>query len=190
MKGCFITLVVFSSLLLGISTEAVEEHVSSPTKIVLLLEARVKGPYVRVGDIVEIVEAESEGAKPCVEAIQRLVVARPQRFPVFFSADALKMRLKSEDIEVEVSGAKYCRIMQISTGNDAGNLVPGIASRHTLLYGIEVKFYSSQIRLSQYLETEIVNMFAAGDRAGVSRGLVQASACGVIIAREILNRIS
>jgi uncharacterized FAD-dependent dehydrogenase len=69
-------------------------------------------------------------------------------------------------------------------------LVPGIASRHTLLYGIEVKFYSSQIRLSQHLETEIGNMFAAGDGAGVSRGLVQASACGVIIAREILSRIS
>ncbi|MFC1846076.1 NAD(P)/FAD-dependent oxidoreductase [Chloroflexota bacterium] len=69
-------------------------------------------------------------------------------------------------------------------------LAPGIASRHTLLYGIEVKFYSSQIQLSKHLETEIDNMFAAGDGAGVSRGLVQASACGVIIAREILSRIS
>ncbi len=69
------------------------------------------------------------------------------------------------------------------------HLAPGIASRHTLLYGIEVKFYSSQIKLSQNLETEIDNMFAAGDGAGVSRGLVQASACGVIIAREILSRV-
>lgn len=67
-------------------------------------------------------------------------------------------------------------------------LAPGIASSHTLLYGIEVKFYSSQILLSQQFETEISNMFAAGDGAGVSRGLIQASACGVIIAREILKR--
>ena len=67
-------------------------------------------------------------------------------------------------------------------------LAPGVASRHTLLYGVEVKFYSSQILLTNHLETEIGNMFAAGDGAGVSRGLVQASACGVLIAREIVKR--
>jgi uncharacterized FAD-dependent dehydrogenase len=70
-----------------------------------------------------------------------------------------------------------------------GKLAPGVASRHTLLYGVEVKFYSSQLELSPCLETEIGNMFAAGDGAGVSRGLVQASACGVVVAREILRRL-
>jgi hypothetical protein len=69
------------------------------------------------------------------------------------------------------------------------NLAPGVASRHTLLYGVEVKFYSSQLELTYHLETEIANMFAAGDGAGVSRGLVQASACGVMIAREIMRRL-
>jgi uncharacterized protein len=67
-------------------------------------------------------------------------------------------------------------------------LVPGIASPYTLLYGIEVKFYSSQLKLSPCLETEVSNMFAAGDGAGVSRGLVQASASGIVAAREILKR--
>jgi hypothetical protein len=67
-------------------------------------------------------------------------------------------------------------------------LAPGVASRHTLLYGIEVKFYSSRLALSDGLESEIVNMFAAGDGAGVTRGLVQASASGVVAAREIMKR--
>jgi uncharacterized FAD-dependent dehydrogenase len=67
-------------------------------------------------------------------------------------------------------------------------LVPGVASRHTLLYGVEVKFYSCRLQLSSSLETEISNMFAAGDGAGVSRGLIQASASGVVAAREILRR--
>jgi uncharacterized FAD-dependent dehydrogenase len=66
--------------------------------------------------------------------------------------------------------------------------MPGIASRHTLLYGVEVKFYSSRPELSPDMETEVTNMFAAGDGAGVSRSLVQASASGVIAAREILRR--
>jgi hypothetical protein len=67
-------------------------------------------------------------------------------------------------------------------------LAPGVASDHTLLYGIEVKFYSGRLQLTPHLETEIGNMFAAGDGAGVSRGLIQASASGVIAAREILKR--
>jgi len=67
-------------------------------------------------------------------------------------------------------------------------LAPGIASPHTLLYGVEVKFYSCQFQLNPSLETEVSNMFATGDGAGVSRGLIQASASGVVAAREILKR--
>jgi len=67
-------------------------------------------------------------------------------------------------------------------------LAPGVASHHTLLYGIEVKFYSSRPQLSSSLETEVSNMFAVGDGAGVSRGLIQASVSGVVAAREILRR--
>jgi uncharacterized FAD-dependent dehydrogenase len=67
-------------------------------------------------------------------------------------------------------------------------LAPGVASKHTLLYGVEVKFYSCRPRLSSHLETEVKNMFAAGDGAGVSRGLIQASASGIVAAREILRR--
>jgi len=67
-------------------------------------------------------------------------------------------------------------------------LAPGVASGHTLLYGVEVKFYSSRLQLSPGLETEVSNMFAIGDGAGVSRGLVQSSASGVVVAREILGR--
>ncbi|MBE9512484.1 MAG: NAD(P)/FAD-dependent oxidoreductase [Chloroflexi bacterium] len=67
-------------------------------------------------------------------------------------------------------------------------LAPGVASKHTLLYGVEVKFYSCRPHLSPSLETEVSNMFACGDGAGVSRGLIQASASGVLAAREILKR--
>jgi hypothetical protein len=69
-------------------------------------------------------------------------------------------------------------------------VAPGVASRHTLLYGVEAKFYSSRLKLSRDLETEVQNLFAAGDGAGVTRGLVQSSATGMIAAREILSRMS
>ena len=69
------------------------------------------------------------------------------------------------------------------------NVAPGVASRHTLLYGVEAKFYSSRLKLTRDLETEVHNLFAAGDGAGVTRGLVQASASGMVAAREILSRM-
>jgi len=65
---------------------------------------------------------------------------------------------------------------------------PGVASPETLLYGVEVKFYSSHLQLTNALETKIQNMFTIGDGAGVTRGLIQASASGVIVARKILKR--
>jgi uncharacterized FAD-dependent dehydrogenase len=67
-------------------------------------------------------------------------------------------------------------------------IAPGVASPETLLYGVEVKFYSSHLQLSNCLETKIRNLFTIGDGAGVTRGLIQASISGVIVAREIINR--
>ncbi|NLY54475.1 MAG: NAD(P)/FAD-dependent oxidoreductase [Firmicutes bacterium] len=67
-------------------------------------------------------------------------------------------------------------------------IAPGIYSRHTLLYGVEVKFYSSRVELTSELETAISGLFAGGDGAGVTRGLAQASASGVLMARAILAR--
>jgi len=66
-------------------------------------------------------------------------------------------------------------------------IASGIYSKHTLLYGIEVKFYSSRLELNNHLETNIRNLFTIGDGAGVTRGLIQASASGVIVAREIMK---
>lgn len=68
-------------------------------------------------------------------------------------------------------------------------IAPGTASRYTLLYGIEVKFYSARVKLTNELETEgVKNLFAIGDGAGVTRGLIQASASGVHAARVICSR--
>ncbi|MEM0049664.1 MAG: NAD(P)/FAD-dependent oxidoreductase [Candidatus Bathyarchaeia archaeon] len=67
-------------------------------------------------------------------------------------------------------------------------VAPGIYSKDTLLYGVEVKFYSSRLELSENLETKIRNLFTIGDGAGITRGLVQASASGVIVAEEIMRR--
>ncbi len=68
-------------------------------------------------------------------------------------------------------------------------VAPGTANDDTLLYGVEVKFYSSRLELDDQLETQMPNFFAIGDGAGITRGLSQASASGVYAARVIGRRI-
>jgi uncharacterized FAD-dependent dehydrogenase len=68
-------------------------------------------------------------------------------------------------------------------------VAPGMANNDTLLYGVEVKFYSSRLSLTKDLETAIPNMFAVGDGAGITRGLSQASASGIHVAKTISARI-
>ena len=68
-------------------------------------------------------------------------------------------------------------------------LAPGTANHDTLLYGAEVKFYSARLTLTSELETQLPGMFAIGDGAGITRGLAQAGASGVKVARVISERI-
>ena len=66
-------------------------------------------------------------------------------------------------------------------------VTPGIASEETLLYGVEVKFYSNKVIVNSDFETSIKGLRAIGDGAGVTRGLQQASANGLSAARSILK---
>lgn len=65
------------------------------------------------------------------------------------------------------------------------HVTPGIASEHTLFYGVEAKFYSARPQLNAQFETEIAGLHTVGDGAGITRGLAQASAAGVHVARSI-----
>ncbi|MEF9955009.1 MAG: NAD(P)/FAD-dependent oxidoreductase [Clostridium sp.] len=68
-------------------------------------------------------------------------------------------------------------------------VTPGIASDETLLYGIEVKFYSNKVVVNTDFETSVQNLRAIGDGASVTRGLQQASANGISVARSILKKM-
>jgi uncharacterized FAD-dependent dehydrogenase len=68
-------------------------------------------------------------------------------------------------------------------------LAPGLYSKNTLLYGVEVKFYSSKVTVDSHFETQVKNLYAIGDGAGITRGLMQASVTGVAVARDISQKI-
>ncbi|MFA6624400.1 MAG: NAD(P)/FAD-dependent oxidoreductase [Bacilli bacterium] len=69
------------------------------------------------------------------------------------------------------------------------HVTPGIANEHTLLYGVEAKFYSARPDTDMNLEVKgISNLYCGGDGAGITRGLAQAGASGVLIADSILSK--
>lgn len=67
------------------------------------------------------------------------------------------------------------------------HVTPGIASEHTLFYGVEAKFYSARPVVNSHFETAVKGLYVAGDGAGLTRGLAQAGASGVWIARNIVK---
>lgn len=69
-------------------------------------------------------------------------------------------------------------------------VTPGIASDETLLYGVEVKFYSNKVVVNRDFQTSVSGLRAIGDGASVTRGLQQASANGISAARSILRKLS
>ncbi len=68
------------------------------------------------------------------------------------------------------------------------HVTPGIANEHTLFYGVEAKFYSSRPEINSDFETKIRGLYVGGDGAGLTRGLAQAGANGVYVARKIIEK--
>ncbi|MCK5388575.1 MAG: FAD-dependent oxidoreductase, partial [Candidatus Izimaplasma sp.] len=68
------------------------------------------------------------------------------------------------------------------------NITPGIASDHTLFYGVESKFYSARPQVNEFFESPVEGLYFGGDGAGITRGLAQAGANGIWIARDIISK--
>ena len=67
-------------------------------------------------------------------------------------------------------------------------IIPGVASSSTLVYAPEIKFSANKFQVNKDLETDVENLFAAGDGVGLSRGIIVAAANGVLAGRGILKK--
>jgi hypothetical protein len=80
--------------------------------------------------------------------------------------------------------------MDVIEGLDVLNeIIPGVSRDSTLLYAPEIKFYARELKVDGDLRTNIADLFAAGDGAGLSRGIVAAAATGVLAARGIASSL-
>ncbi|MGI5819219.1 MAG: NAD(P)/FAD-dependent oxidoreductase [Armatimonadota bacterium] len=105
-----------------------------------------------------------------------------------FTEPTLKRALPG-DIRLALN-ARSCRVIEAFMRSlDSPGLLEGLCSNRTLLYAPEAKFYTVRpAELSEHLESERANLFFAGDGSGITRGLVQASASGIVVGREVARR--
>lgn len=66
-------------------------------------------------------------------------------------------------------------------------VVPGFASRETLLYSPELKFYSNKVKMDESFKTNIDKLYTLGDSSGWTRGLMMASVMGVIMGNLLFD---
>ncbi len=69
-------------------------------------------------------------------------------------------------------------------------IAPGTANDDTLLYGVEVKFYNMEVEIDNNLETKYKGLYIIGDGSGVTHSLSHASASGVYVARNIIDKLA
>lgn len=67
-------------------------------------------------------------------------------------------------------------------------VIPGVAHPSTTIYVPEIKFYDTKYDTDRHLETNVPNLFVAGDGVGKSRGIVGAALNGALAAEGILRK--
>ena len=67
-------------------------------------------------------------------------------------------------------------------------VIPGVSEGSTLIYAPEIKFYATQVNVDSNMESNIRNLFFAGDGAGLSRDIVNAAATGILAGRGMMNK--
>lgn len=68
-------------------------------------------------------------------------------------------------------------------------LFPNLRKESTMLYAPELTSYPKKVETNKHLETKIQGLYVAGDGAGISHGIVQSAASGILVARSIIRNL-
>ncbi|MEM1609150.1 MAG: NAD(P)/FAD-dependent oxidoreductase, partial [Ignisphaera sp.] len=175
----------------GVNGESFATIKSKNTNFALLITVRLTDPFedtIAYGKSIARLATKLGGGRPIIqrfgdlEAGRRSTWSRIERSVV----DPTLKSVTPGDIAMAYPYRVVVNIIEALKRLDI--IMPGIASPQTLLYAPEIKFYSTRARVSRELETNLKNVFVAGDGVGLSRGMNVAAATGVIAARSILKR--
>ncbi|MDP6156822.1 MAG: NAD(P)/FAD-dependent oxidoreductase [Candidatus Thermoplasmatota archaeon] len=174
----------------GVNGHAHKESGSDNTNFAFLVRVKLTEPLentYQYGRSIAKLATTIGGGDPIVQRIGDLKKGR-RTTPNRLKRNQVENTLKSVT-PGDISMALPHRIvMDIIEGlGKLDEIIPGVMSDSTLLYGPEIKFYSMKVSVNRKMETSIEGLYAAGDGMGLSGDMVNASATGILAARGILN---
>ncbi|RLG76194.1 MAG: FAD-dependent oxidoreductase [Thermoprotei archaeon] len=176
----------------AVNGESYANFKSKNTNFALLVTVKLTDPLedtIAYGKYIAGLATKLGGGKPLIQRLGDLEGGRRSTWERI-SRSSIEPTLKDVtpgDIGMALPYRITANIIEAISRLDM--VMPGIASPQTLLYAPEIKFYSVKVKTNKYLETTLENVFAAGDGAGLSRGINVAAATGVIAARGILTKL-
>ncbi len=182
-----------------VNGDALKNFKTPNTNFAILNTIELTEPYADTLEMGRDIAKETlrlGGGRPLVQRMGDFLDGRRSKMTTFFDAskgyDLVKPTLSvgSAVIPGDISLAYRSRIMDNIRDSLVAldKIVPGVASPATLLYAPEIKFYDTKYDTTPELETNMNNLFIAGDGVGKSRGIVGAALTGIMAARGILKK--
>lgn len=175
----------------GVNGHSLRDKESGNTNFAFLTKIELTEPVENTTDYGESIAKTATTLGGGQPLIQRLGDLRRGRRSTW-------KRIKSGLVEPTLLGATPGDVAMVMPHRIVTNIleglerldkvIPGVASDSTLLYAPEIKFYAMHVEVGKSMETSVPNLFVAGDGVGVSRGIIIASATGVMAARGILEK--
>jgi len=176
----------------GVNGESYASIRSRNTNFALLVTIKLTDPFedtIAYGKNIARLATKLGGGKPIIQRLGDLLAGRRSTWDRI-SRSSVEPTLKNVtpgDIGMALPYRVTANLVEAIERLDT--IIPGVSSPQTLLYAPEIKFYSVKARVDKNMETSLEGLFAAGDGAGLSRGINVAAATGVLAARGVLGKI-
>ena len=191
--GGYVVKEVYGDGLVGVNGETFASRQSMNTNFAFLVTIKLTDPMedaLEYGRSIARMATKLGGGEPLVQRLGDLLAGRRS------TRDRIERSVVEPTLREATPGdigmaLPYRILTDILEGLERlDDLAPGVWSKHTLLYAPEVKYYSLRVRAeTPTMETSMPGLYAAGDGAGLSRGINVAAATGYLAARGAAERL-
>ncbi|MBR9707007.1 MAG: NAD(P)/FAD-dependent oxidoreductase, partial [Candidatus Diapherotrites archaeon] len=178
-------------VVVGVNGHSMAGKKSENTNFALLVRIQLTEPVENTyeyGKAIAQLATTIGGGKPILQRLRDLKMGKRStwdRLKRSFVQPTLK-QVTPGDISMALPQRIVTDILEAIEKLDT--IMPGINSGNTLLYAPEIKYYSAKAEINPNMETNVTNLFAAGDGCGLSRDIINAASTGVLAARGIINK--
>ena len=187
----FVSEEVYDDNLSLVNGHSYKDKKSKNTNLAILVSHNFKDPFDKPIEYGKNIAKNVNELGNGTVLVQRLgdIYRGKRTWPEELENNEVEATLKSAvpgDITFAIGYRTMTDILQFINAMD--KVVEGFADPHNLLYAPEIKFYSNKVLIDSNFETSIKNLYCIGDGGGMTRGLMMASAAGVQMARNLLEK--